>query len=82
MSNEETSKKVKISVNFNHDFFVNFDKDEVEVNDDGGFNWEAFVNKLKTDEKYGYKLFFDCINFDDFLDNADDSSWKLNIETS
>ncbi len=75
----EEGKKVKISVNFDMDFFVEFEKEDmVGV----GINWKNWVKELKNNESKSYKLFFDNIDFEDFLDRVDDSSWKIKVEES
>ena len=73
----EEGKKVKISVNFDMDFFVEFEKEDMV-----GINWENWVKELKNNESKSYKLFFDNIDFEDFLDRVDDSSWKIKVEES
>lgn len=72
-------KKVKISVNFDMDFFVEFEKEDMEGN---GINWENWIKELKNNDNESYKLFFDNIDFEDFLDRVDDSSWKIKVEES
>lgn len=75
----DDGKKVKISVNFDMDFFVEFEKEDmVGV----GINWKNWVKELKNNESKSYKLFFDNIDFEDFLDRVDDSSWKIKVEES
>tara|TARA_R110000744_G_scaffold35095_4_gene81525 strand:+ start:2002 stop:2226 length:225 start_codon:yes stop_codon:yes gene_type:complete len=73
----ENGKKVKISVNFDMDFFVNFDKEDMV-----GINWETWIEELKENDNKSYRLFFNNIDFDSFLDNADDKSWKIKVEES
>jgi hypothetical protein len=73
----DDGKKVKISVNFDMDFFVNFEKEDMV-----GINWEDWVKELKNNDSKSYKLFFNNIDFDSFLDNADDRSWKIKVEES
>ena len=73
----EEGKKVKISVNFDMDFFVEFEKEDMV-----GINWENWVKELKNNESKSYKLFFNNIDFDSFLDRVDDSSWKIKVEES
>ena len=75
----EEGKKVKISVNFDMDFFVEFEKEDMEGN---GINWENWIKELKNNDNESYKLFFDNIDFEDFLDRVDDSSWKIKVEES
>ena len=70
-------KKVKISVNFDMDFFVNFDKEDMV-----GINWETWIEELKENDNKSYRLFFNNIDFDSFLDNEDDKSWKIKVEES
>ncbi len=75
----EEGKKVKISVNFDMDFFVEFEKEDmVGV----GINWKNWVKELKNNDSKSYKLFFNNIDFDSFLDRVDDSSWKIKVEES
>jgi len=75
----DDGKKVKISVNFDMDFFVEFEKEDmVGV----GINWKNWVKELKNNESKSYKLFFNNIDFEDFLDRVDDSSWKIKVEES
>ena len=75
----DDGKKVKISVNFDMDFFVEFEKEDmVGV----GINWKNWVKELQNNESKSYKLFFDNIDFEDFLDRVDDSSWKIKVEES
>ena len=73
----EEGKKVKISVNFDMDFFVEFEKEDMV-----GINWENWVKELKNNDSKSYKLFFNNIDFDSFLDRVDDSSWKIKVEES
>lgn len=73
----EGEKKVKISVNFDMDFFVEFEEEDVI-----GVNWKDWVKELKNNESKSYKLFFNNIDFEDFLDRVDDSSWKIKVEES
>ncbi len=73
----DDGKKVKISVNFDMDFFVEFEKEDMV-----GINWENWVKELKNNDSKSYKLFFNNINFDSFLDKVDDSSWKIKVEES
>tara|TARA_R110000803_G_scaffold53867_1_gene110430 strand:- start:119 stop:343 length:225 start_codon:yes stop_codon:yes gene_type:complete len=73
----DDGKKVKISVNFDMDFFVNFDKEDMV-----GINWETWIEELKENDNKSYRLFFNNIDFDSFLDNADDKSWKIKVEES
>lgn len=70
-------KKVKISVNFDMDFFVEFEEEDMV-----GINWKDWVKELKNNESKSYKLFFNNIDFDSFLDRVDDSSWKIKVEES
>ena len=71
----DDGKKVKISVNFDMDFFVEFEKEDLV-----GINWENWVKELKNNDSKSYKLFFNNIDFDSFLDKVDDSSWKIPTE--
>ncbi len=73
----DDGKKVKISVNFDMDFFVEFEKEDMV-----GINWENWVKELKNNDSKSYKLFFNNIDFDSFLDRVDDSSWKIKVEES
>jgi hypothetical protein len=73
----DDGKKVKISVNFDMDFFVEFEKEDLV-----GINWENWVKELKNNDSKSYKLFFNNIDFDSFLDKVDDSSWKIKVEES
>ncbi len=73
----DDGKKVKISVNFDMDFFVEFEKEDMV-----GINWENWVKELKNNDSKSYKLFFNNIDFDSFLDKVDDSSWKIKVEES
>lgn len=73
----DDGKKVKISVNFDMDFFVEFEEEDMV-----GINWENWVKELKNNESKSYKLFFNNIDFDSFLDKVDDSSWKIKVEES
>ena len=73
----DDGKKVKISVNFDMDFFVEFEKEDIV-----GINWENWVKELKNNDSKSYKLFFNNIDFDSFLDRVDDSSWKIKVEES
>lgn len=73
----DDGKKVKISVNFDMDFFVEFEEEDVI-----GVNWKDWVKELKNNESKSYKLFFNNIDFEDFLDRVDDSSWKIKVEES
>ncbi len=73
----DAEKKVKISVNFDMDFFVNFYEEDMV-----GINWENWVKELKNNDSKSYKLFFNNIDFDSFLDRVDDSSWKIKVEES
>ena len=74
----EEGKKVKISVNFDMDFFVNFCEDDLN----GEINWEDWVKELKNNDNESYKLFFNNIDFNSFLSRVDDSSWKIKVEES
>ena len=73
----DDGKKVKISVNFDMDFFVEFEKEDLV-----GINWENWVKELKNNDSKSYKLFFNNIDFDSFLDRVDDSSGKIKVEES
>ena len=74
----DDGKKVKISVNFDMDFFVNFYEDDLN----GEINWENWVDELKNNDNESYKLFFNNIDFNSFLSRVDDSSWKIKVEES
>ena len=73
----DDGKKVKISVNFDMDFFVEFEKEDMV-----GINWENWVKELKNNDNESYKLFFNNIDFNSFLSRVDDSSWKIKVEES
>ena len=73
----DDGKKVKISVNFDMDFFVEFEKEDM-----AGINWENWVKELKNNDSKSYKLFFNNIDFNSFLSRVDDSSWKIKVEES
>ena len=46
----DDGKKVKISVNFDMDFFVEFEKEDLV-----GINWENWVKELKNNDSKSYK---------------------------
>lgn len=78
----EAQKQVEIEVNFNQPFKVMFHEDDEPFSDENGeeITFDQFIQKLKSNEKFAYDLFFDNINFDSFLDRMDEDKWEINIK--
>ena len=48
---------------------------------DSNEEWDKFRNKLKSDENFAYKTFFDNFNdFGDAINRQNDSNWKIEIK--
>jgi hypothetical protein len=78
----EAQKQVEVEVNFNQPFKVMFHEDDEPFYDENGeeVTFDQFIQKLKSDEKFAYDLFFDNIDFDSFLDRMDENKWEINIK--
>ena len=78
----EAQKQVEVEVNFNQPFKVMFHEDDEPFYDENGeeVTFHQFIQKLKSDEKFAYDLFFNNIDFDSFLDRMDENKWEINIK--